>query len=135
MIASTLSGTHSWHELAHIEHQDDLSIDESVVGDDSILLARDEKERRADMSAAASLVDPKQLDSFIRRVGPLYSKTKIIQFAHRINMHPGIIVGQLQHLGEAGYTAHREMLVKVRAVITKTALTDGWGRALGPDQV
>jgi HTH-type transcriptional regulator/antitoxin HigA len=123
------------HEFAHIEHEDDLSVDDSMVGDDAIMLVRDEKERRADTAASAALVDPKQLDSFIRRVGPLYSKTKIIQFAHRINMHPGVIVGQLQHLGEVGYAAHREMLVKIRSIITKTALTDGWGRTISPDHI
>ena len=68
-----------------------------------------------------------KLNSFIMRVSPLYSKKKIIQFAHTIQMHPGIIVGQLQNRGEIGYSANREMLVRIRNNVIKTALTDGWG--------
>ena len=70
------------------------------------------------------------MDSFIRRVGPLYSKQRIVQFAHRVKIHPGIIVGQLQNRDEIGYSANREMLTKVREVVAQTALTDGWGRTI-----
>jgi HTH-type transcriptional regulator/antitoxin HigA len=64
------------------------------------------------------------------RVSPLYSKTRIIQFAHTIQIHPGIIVGQLQYRGEIGYSANREMLVKIRDIVIDSALTDGWGRSV-----
>jgi HTH-type transcriptional regulator/antitoxin HigA len=49
-----------------------------------------------------------------------------------VKMHPGIIVGQLQHRGEIGYSAHRDLLAKVRAIVTETSLTDGWGRTISP---
>ena len=48
-------------------------------------------------------------------------------------MHPGVIVGQLQYLGEIGYSSNREMLVKIRDIITSTALTDGWGQSISPN--
>jgi len=120
------------HEFAHIEAAHSLSVDSDLAGDDAMPMeAKDDQERDADANAAASLIPPDEIDSFIRRVGPLYSKERIIQFAHRIKMHPGIIVGQLQHRGEIGYSANREMLVKVRNVVIETALTDGWGRIIG----
>lgn len=120
------------HEFAHVEAADALSIDSDLAGEDAIPLnVKADSERAADAKAAASLVPPEELDSFIRRIGPLYSKERIIQFAHRIKMHPGIIVGQLQYLGEIGYSANREMLVKVRKIITEVARTDGWGRTIG----
>jgi HTH-type transcriptional regulator/antitoxin HigA len=53
-----------------------------------------------------------------------------VQFAHRIKIHPAIIVGQLQHRGEIGYHANREMLLKIRESIIQAALTDGWGYLL-----
>jgi len=93
---------------------------------------KEDAERRADEEAAATLVPPQELRSFMRRVGPLYAKDRIIQFAHRIKMHPGVIVGQLQHRGEIGYAANREMLAKVREIVTQTALTDGYGRTIAP---
>lgn len=59
--------------------------------------------QRADREAANLLVRVGALKSFIIRVGPMYSKDKITRLANRIEMHPGIIVGQLQHRGEIGY--------------------------------
>jgi len=69
-------------------------------------------------------------DDFIARVRPLYSKKRIIGFANRINVHPGIVVGQLQHRDEIKYSQNREMLVKVRETLASAALTDGWGYSL-----
>ncbi len=120
------------HELKHIQYKDALSIDGDIeegfrhpesLGEDSI-------EQRANEGAAASLIDPEELDSFIRRVSPLYSRQKIIQFAHRIKIHPGIIVGQLQHRKEIPFSSHRQLMANVRDVATEIALTDGWGKTL-----
>ena len=78
---------------------------------------------------ASELLIPRQeIESFIARVGPLYSKKRIVQFSAHIGVHPGIVVGQLQHREEIGYSHSREMLVKVRRSVTETALTDGWGQ-------
>ena len=124
------------HELSHIEHGDALSVDTDLSGDHEggeleTPRARDEIEDRADAESSAALVEPEEIQSFIRRVGPLYTKVKINQFAHRIKIHPGIIVGQLQHRGEIGYGAQRQTLVKIRSIVTQTAYTDGWGHTPG----
>jgi HTH-type transcriptional regulator/antitoxin HigA len=58
---------------------------------------------------------------------PLYSKHRIQDFAARVKVHPGIVVGQLQHRGEISFAHSREMLTKVRHIITASTLTDGWG--------
>ena len=122
------------HEFSHIYHGDALSFDMNLVGgddsDEQPMLLEDEMERRANEEAASSLIAAKDIDSFIRRVGPLYSKQRIVQFANRIKIHPGIIVGQLQNRDEIGYSANREMLTKIREVVAQTALTDGWGRTI-----
>jgi HTH-type transcriptional regulator / antitoxin HigA len=121
------------HECAHIEYRDGLSVDSDLVGDaESPPLLKTEIELRADSSAAASLVPPGELESFIRRVGPTYSKQRIIQFAHRIKIHPLIIMGQLQHRGELSYGSHRDLHVKVKDKVIQTALTDGWGQTIAP---
>lgn len=117
------------HELSHIRNRDSQSVDSDLVGESS---ARDldEIERRANQEAADFLIPKDKLKSFIIRVKPFYSKERIIQFAHRMKIHPGIVAGQLQFQKEIGWYTNREMLAKVRNQIIQTAMTDGWGRML-----
>ena len=118
------------HEFYHVVHED-ASIDDDLCGEEQLpSIAKEEAERRADTKASDTLVPTEKLNSFVLRVSPLYSKTRIIQFAHTIQIHPGIIVGQLQYRGEIGYSANREMLVKIRDIVANSALTDGWGRSI-----
>jgi len=142
------------HELSHIRHKDAQSVDVEIFGDsmrervesdfeqrrnkileDVTELQKDvaafnaEIETRADREAANALIPKAAMDSFILRVKPFYSKPKIVQFAIRMNVHPGIVVGQLQHRKEIQWGANREMLAKVREIATSTALTDGWGKS------
>ncbi len=126
------------HEWAHIKHEDAVSVDSNLVGENALsgqVGPLRDVEVRANVTASASLIHPDELNSFIRRVGPLYSKQRIIQFAHVAKIHPGIIVGQLQHRGEIGYAANRDLLAKVRNVVLETALTDGWGHSISPSSL
>jgi HTH-type transcriptional regulator/antitoxin HigA len=124
------------HEFRHIANGDAYSVDVNLIreGDGRITIAMsdDAAEQRANAEASESLVPADEMESFIKRTSPLYASTNIIQFANRIKMHPGIIVGQLQHRGELRYRAHRDLLLKVRSFVVETALTDGWGRSAGP---
>lgn len=118
------------HELSHIRHRDPLSVDTALVGEDAVPSAmKIAFEERADNEAATMLIPPAKIDSFIRRVAPLYGKERIVQFAHVVKIHPGVIVGQLQHRGEIGYHANREFLVKVRSHAVAGAVVDGWGHS------
>ena len=123
------------HEFAHIRNGDALSVDAGLVDGTkgiAVTLVEDEAERAANFQAADSLVPSAELESFIRRVGPLYPKARVIQFSNRLRIHPGIIVGQLQHRKELGYMALREVLVKIREYVVSTSLTDGWGNSIAP---
>lgn len=122
------------HEFAHVLYDDQFSVDNLLDSMKGLSLPSTDNaiERRANEWAAQALVPAAEMDSFIRRVGPLYSRERIIQFAHRIKIHPGIIVGQLQYRQEIGYASLREMLVKMRPIITSTALTDGWNQMVTP---
>lgn len=116
------------HELSHIRHRDEAPLDSNLTDYESIATTvRNSIESRADEEATDMLIPLQELNSFILRIGPLYSKESIIRFAHRMKIHPGIIVGQLQHRHEIGYHANREMLAKVRQVVIPAATTDGWG--------
>lgn len=124
------------HELSHVRNKDRFSLDVDIADPSTPQLeVRSPIERRADEEAARMLIPQEEIESFVRRVGPLYSKERINQLANRLKIHPGIIVGQLQKRGEVGYAANREMLVKVRHIVTPVALTDGWGNTIDPRAV
>ncbi|MGA2092531.1 MAG: helix-turn-helix domain-containing protein [Sedimentisphaerales bacterium] len=124
------------HECAHIEHYDAISVDTEMGHEEREQpLMKETIEKLADENAATTLVPLEELNSFIRRIGPIYAKPNIIQFAHRIKMHPGIIVGQLQHRGEIKFGHHNDMQPKIRAHVISTALTDGWGMEMAPGSI
>lgn len=130
---------HFWyllgHECGHVSRKDGLRggpyLDINLVGDDAVPPDdKPEAEIEADKFAENFLVDQGELDRFIVRTRPLYSKQKIRNFAMRIGVHPAIVLGQLQHRREVDWSHSREMLVKVREIAVSAALTDGWGHIL-----
>lgn len=115
------------HELSHVLHGDG-SVDVDLVGAQRVDEARKpEIERRADEEASNFLIPEATLASFIVRHKSRFSKANINQFANRHQIHPGIVVGQLQFRKAILYSHSREMLAPVRETLTSTALTDGWG--------
>jgi HTH-type transcriptional regulator/antitoxin HigA len=122
------------HEMWHLKNGEGKAqptLDTQLVGADAQPF--DEKqasEKEADVFATHFLVDQAKLDNFIARVHPLYSKQKIAAFAHTMHVHPGIIVGQLQHRRKITYAHSRDILVRVKDTVTGSALTDGWGQPI-----
>lgn len=116
------------HEIEHVLNRDglvtiDIELTEQLQRKDALPPA----ELRANIAASEFLVPKSELDSFITRVRPLYSEQRILLFAKRIGVHPGVVVGQLQFRDEVPYTHFHKHLVKIREIITQTAVTDGWG--------
>lgn len=114
------------HEIEHILQRDGLVIDVELT---ESMQRKDElppEEIRANEAAAEFNVSRVELEDFIARVRPLYSEKRILLFAKRIGVHPGLVVGQLQFRDEVPYTHFHKHLVKVREIITQSALTDGW---------
>jgi len=124
------------HEIGHIKNEDGL-IDNCIILDTDLFDEYKEDkpyEKAADEFAVNFLVPQMELNNFIARIQPMYSKSKIVGFANRIKVHPGIVIGQLHYRGkERGgldYSYSREILVKVRHLITRSATTDGYGQIL-----
>ena len=120
------------HELGHVKNKDGINknmpLDTDLVGEQAQALDdKPEFEKAADIFAAESLIPQVKLNDFIVSIRPLYSKKRIAGFATLIGVHPGIVVGQLQHRKEISYAQNRNMLAKVRQIITGATLTDGWG--------
>jgi HTH-type transcriptional regulator / antitoxin HigA len=119
------------HEAVHIKHRDIAPVDgDMTYVEDIPLEATPFIERRANEEGAAMLIPPEELQSFINRVGPLYSTERINQFSNRIKMHPNIVVGQLKHRAEILQSAHNKNIVKVRDIVTENAIVDGWGKTI-----
>lgn len=122
------------HEMCHVKNRDGLGtpeprLDTELVGTDAEPIDnKPESEKRADQCATDFLVSQRALDDFIRGVRPYYSALEITHFAERIGVHPGIVVGQLQHRREIPFSHSRRMLVGVKEIVTAATLTDGWGR-------
>ncbi len=123
------------HELWHVKNRDGLEkpgiIDVNLVGQCALPTdQKPESERLADSFAADFLVSQEAIESFIIRKGPVFSKQKIKSFALLQKVHPGVVAGQLQRRGEMKFSHNREILVKVRQIVTRSALTDGWGNSI-----
>ena len=115
------------HEIEHILNRDglmvDLELSEQIEGNDDA----PPEEIAANEAGGEFCIPREELNSFIVRVRPLYSEQRILLFAKRIGVHPGLVVGQLHQRREVPYTHFRKFLVKVRDIITQTTPADGWG--------
>jgi HTH-type transcriptional regulator/antitoxin HigA len=122
------------HECGHVKNEHGLNgdiLDINLVGDDRVpYAAKSENEQIADRFAEEFLIKQSEIEDFVGRLRPAFSKERIRGFALKMNVHPGIVLGQLQFREEVGYFHSREMLVKVRNIVTKTALTDGFGQMI-----
>jgi HTH-type transcriptional regulator / antitoxin HigA len=116
-----------FHELDHVKHREG-ALDVQLVGRDAMPF-RDKPagEQRADSFVEDFEIPRPKLDSFILRVTPLYSKVRIAGFAATLGIHPGIVVGRLQHDGKITCAHSRDMLTDVRRLVVESTLTDGWG--------
>jgi HTH-type transcriptional regulator/antitoxin HigA len=116
------------HEIEHVLREDgrqshtpiidvDLGADSSAPGD---------CEQLANAAAQEFCVPERQLNDFISRVQPYFSEQKVLLFAQRIKVHPGLVVGQLQRrLGRYNFLTKHQ--TKVRSIILPSADVDGWG--------
>ena len=84
-----------FHEIKHVFQQKKTRTivnckDDSLGFDDSF-------ELEADDFARETLIPEKEYSRFVAMTGRYISKSDVIHFANRIGIHPGIVVGRLQH--------------------------------------
>lgn len=115
------------HELAHIYHGDGTKCDIDIEKKTD-----DEVELLANNFAASTLIPSEQMKSFMQRTTPIYSTTRIVNFANRMGVHPAIVIGQLKFYEDKdiiGWDRFSRLhnRVEVRDIIKSTAMCDGWG--------
>ena len=107
--------------------QDALMVDAELEGDRAGTGPDiTEDERVANAAAAEFCVPHDQLQRFIDRKSPFFPERDIVGFARTLQLHPGLIAGQLQH-NTGRYDRFRKHLVKIRSVVAPNATVDGWG--------
>lgn len=118
------------HELEHVIQKHgkvkpmvDIELEGERAG---VGMGVDEEERIANEVAAEFCVPAARLSSFIRRKDPFYAEMDMLGFAKLMGVHPGVVVGQLQHK-TGRYDLLRRHLVPVRKFVAPTAFVDGWG--------
>jgi HTH-type transcriptional regulator / antitoxin HigA len=118
------------HECAHVLHghgKDAVMVDSDLAG--TIGREVNESEKIANDQAAEFCVPQDKMKSFYLRKNPLFSERDVLAFAKRMDVHPGLVVGQLQW--ETGrYELLRRHLAKVRDHLSLTMMLDGWGDVL-----
>ena len=85
-----------------------------------------DEERVANQAAADFCVPKKQMDMFIARKAPFFAERDLLGFARTLQIHPGLVAGQLQHRTGRNdrFRAHQ---VKIRSFVAPSAIVDGWG--------
>lgn len=115
------------HELEHVirKHgQKKIMLDSDLEAIPRCELIEDEN--IATKAALEFCVPQNRLKSFIERKNPYFKEVDILGFAKLLNIHPGLVIGQLQYKTQR-YDIFRKYLVKIRRILTQNAFCDGWG--------
>lgn len=117
------------HEIEHVlrGHGVDWPIIDESIGDDDLSRGDIPEEELVANSAASQFCVPQdKLSSFVARVAPYFYEAKVVAFAKTLNIHPGLVVGQLQRkLNDFKFLKRHQ--VKIRHIVISTANYDGWG--------
>ncbi len=118
------------HEIEHILRGDGK--EKPIIDSDAGLASDDipECESIANTAAADFCVSQAQLEDFCLRVGPFFSEQRVLLFAQRIGVHPGLVVGQLQRKLDR-HDFLRKHQVKIRSCVLPSSDADGWGSFSG----
>jgi len=117
------------HEVEHVlqrhgmtEEVIDVELEGNYAGTHNV----PDQERVANIAAAEFCVPEEEISSFIARKNPFFSERDVLAFSRRVQVHPGIVVGQIQNRTER-WDLLRKYLVKVRQYVLNEAVVDGWG--------
>ena len=115
------------HECAHVLHGHGkqaaiLDADMDASGHEAV----NDEEVLANREAADFCVPEEKMRSFYLRKKPFFAEREVMAFAKRMQVHPGLVVGQLHRLLDR-YDLLRSHLVKVRRTLAGSMMMDGWG--------
>lgn len=115
------------HEIEHVlqEHgKDQECIDTELGTKESVDINAEEK--IANDAAREFLVPAVEMNDFVARVQPYFGEQRIQLFAERLQIHPGIVIGQLQRRLDRWDFLIR-LQPRIRQFLIASATADGWG--------
>ncbi len=120
------------HELEHVLQGDGREesftpVDELDASDVAGASTKSAEEIRANDAAAEFCIPKTQMHSFLQRKGQYISEQDVIGFAARLEIHPAIVVGQIQHKRQ-NYAWLRKYQTSIREYLMDWKYVDGWGR-------
>lgn len=121
------------HECEHVlqKHgRDEAIVDrDTTASESSEGQSVSEAEIIANTAAAEFCVPQADIADFILRHRPRYSEENVVNFSREMQVHPGLVVGQLQRMLH-DYRLFRKHLIGVRPFIAPHAMTDGYGQTI-----
>jgi HTH-type transcriptional regulator / antitoxin HigA len=120
------------HEIEHVlqEHgqADEIGIVDELDGNRAAVDGPDlpKEELVANKAAAEFCIPQDEILEFVAQRNPYISERDVLSFAKRLDVHPGLVIGQI-HSRTGRYDFLRRYLVKIRQFILPDAITDGWG--------
>ncbi len=118
------------HELEHVlrrHGREHPAVDAELEGEKAgVGVELPEEERQANEAAADFCVPRKKMEKFVSVKAPFYAERDILGFSRTLNIHPGLVAGQLQR-ATGRYDRFRDHLVRIRSIVTPGAMVDGWG--------
>lgn len=114
------------HEIEHILNGDGKEVSFAPVDSDTGSDTEIDCERLANDAAGEFCIPRQLLDSFIARKSPFISRDDVVKFAARLEVHPAIVVGQIQYRTKKwGWL--KEYQTGVREHLMDWEFKDGWG--------
>ncbi|MCO5218857.1 MAG: helix-turn-helix domain-containing protein [Thermomicrobiales bacterium] len=114
------------HELGHAR-QGVSSLDRDLMQQPDNGDSQMGSEVYANDFAANTLLPDSSLSADLGDSIDAIDDTVIMHLSAKHRLHPGIIVGRLQHNGLYGYNQGRKHLIDIRTRVVPTVVTDGWG--------
>ena len=122
------------HEIEHVLCEHGLANSFTPVdefNEDSFDESGDlpEEEQIANRAAAEFCIPKEKLDSFLMRKGNFISEQDVLAFSARLEVHPAIVIGQIQHKRKK-YGWLRKYQTSIKNYLTSWQYADGWGRTV-----
>jgi HTH-type transcriptional regulator/antitoxin HigA len=118
------------HEIEHVlrgHGRQRPMIDVELEGERVSATSNISEEERVANAAAADFCVPKEhMDFFIAKKSPYFFERDVLGFAASLKLHPGLVIGQLQHR-TGRFDRFRKHLARVRTVVVSEVAVDGWG--------
>lgn len=104
-----------FHEIKHVlqRKKTKVIVSDCFVGDEN----EEFLEREADSFANETLINPTAFGNFISEYALRLSRFNIIEFAQSQDIHPGIVVGRLQHCRIIPYSKYSDLRVKFKITV------------------